>query len=114
MTDTTQAMPPAMADAMARLWAKFLPEIERRLGVMEEAARALREKALPDEQRAAAHADAHKLAGSLGTFGLQRGTELARQAEHLLESEAAMQKSGASLLFSESVTELRLLIDSRK
>lgn len=114
MTDATQAMPPGMAEAMARLWAKFLPEIERRLSVLEEAALALREGALSDERRVAAHAEAHKLAGSLGTFGLQRGTELARQAEHLLESEAAMQEPGASLLFCESVVELRSLIDSRK
>ena len=31
--------------------------------------------------RASAERDAHKLAGSLGTFGLQRGTELARELE---------------------------------
>ena len=30
---------------------------------------------------------AHKLAGSLGMFGYLRGTELARELEHLLDSD---------------------------
>ncbi len=73
-----------MADALARMWARFLPEIMQRLRLVEEASQALTCGALTDETRAAAHAAAHKLAGSLGTFGLHRGTSLARQAELLL------------------------------
>jgi len=76
-----------MAEALARLWTKFLPEIEARLALIDQAAMALAAKGLPDEQRAAAHAAAHKLAGTLGTFGLQRGTELAREAEDFLAQE---------------------------
>jgi HPt (histidine-containing phosphotransfer) domain-containing protein len=72
-----------MAEVLARLWAKFLPEIEQRVAVLDAAARALEAGTLSDELREAAHAAAHKLAGSLGTFGLQRGTEVARRAEEL-------------------------------
>jgi HPt (histidine-containing phosphotransfer) domain-containing protein len=67
-----------MAAALARMWAKFLPEINARVVILEEAATA---QSLSTEQQAAAHSAAHKLAGSLGMFGLHRGTELARQAE---------------------------------
>lgn len=71
----------AMADALARLWARFLPEMLERVRVLESAATALVSGSLTDEERAAAAAAAHKLAGVLGTFGLAEGTELAREAE---------------------------------
>jgi HPt (histidine-containing phosphotransfer) domain-containing protein len=109
------AIPPAaqasIADAMARMWAKFLPEIERRLSVLEIATASLDNGTLTIDQRESAHADAHKLAGSLGTFGLHRGTEVARQAECLLASEldGASKTKLASL-----VSELRSLIDSKQ
>ena len=72
---------PAMAAALARLWTRFLPEIENRVGLLETAAAALSVGTLTAEQREAAHDAAHKLAGTLGTFGLHRGTDLARQVE---------------------------------
>jgi len=78
--------------------------------VVAAAARASSAGALSEPQREAAHAAAHKLAGSLGTFGLHRGTELARQAECVFAGENA---ASASEL-SGWVTELRQLIDSRK
>ena len=105
---------PSMADALARLWTKFLPEIESRLTVLEVTAQALQQGPLSTEQRAQAHADAHKLAGSLGTFGLQRGTELARQAETLLADDSGGLAEDASARLSLWVTELRTLVDARK
>jgi HPt (histidine-containing phosphotransfer) domain-containing protein len=96
-----------MADAMARLWAKFLPEIEQRVAVVEAAAAA---GALSEPEREAAHAAAHKLAGSLGTFGLQRGTELARQAELAFADTAKLNTQELAAW----AAELRQLVDSRK
>jgi HPt (histidine-containing phosphotransfer) domain-containing protein len=96
-----------MADAMARLWAKFLPEIEQRVAVVEAAAAA---GALSEPEREAAHAAAHKLAGSLGTFGLQRGTELARQAELAFADPAKLNTQELAAW----AAELRQLVDSRK
>jgi HPt (histidine-containing phosphotransfer) domain-containing protein len=99
-----------MADAMARLWAKFLPEIERRVASLEAALQALRAGSLTAELQATAHADAHKLAGSLGTFGLQQGTELARQAELML---AGSISTGDSAALESIVRDLRVLVASR-
>jgi HPt (histidine-containing phosphotransfer) domain-containing protein len=100
-----------MNQALARLWVKFLPQIEERVAVLEAAARALAAGSLSVEQREAAHAAAHKLAGSLGTFGLLRGTELAREAELLLADEV-QQEPAAQL--ARSVSELRLVLENRK
>lgn len=110
MTGESKTAPPAMADAMMRLWAKFLPEIERRVASLEAAAQALRDGSLTPELQASAHADAHKLAGSLGTFGLQQGTELARKAELML---AAPVTANELTSLESIVNELSVLIASR-
>jgi HPt (histidine-containing phosphotransfer) domain-containing protein len=73
-----------LAEAMNRLWAKYLPQMEERVRTLQEAAaRLAKGDALSEAERNQAGADAHKLAGVLGTFGLQGGTELAREAEQL-------------------------------
>jgi len=99
-----------MADALARLWAKFLPEIEARVALIEAAAAALTSGSLPDGQREAAHGAAHKLAGTLGTFGLQRGTELAREAEDFL---AIRREAGEAGVLAEWAAGLKAEIASR-
>jgi HPt (histidine-containing phosphotransfer) domain-containing protein len=99
-----------MAEAMARLWAKFLPDIEQRVAVVEAAVQAAAAGRLSQEEREAAYAAAHKLAGSLGTFGLQRGTELARQAELAFAGSAELDAQELAA----SVAELRIVIDARK
>ncbi len=71
----------SMAHAMDTLWIKFLPQMKERLAVLESANQALAEGSLSEDQRAAANVAAHKLAGVLGTFGLTKGTVLAREAE---------------------------------
>jgi HPt (histidine-containing phosphotransfer) domain-containing protein len=76
----------ALAEALSRLWVQFLPQIEERVSTLEGAAAALAEGSLTSEQCEEASSAAHKLAGVLGTFGLDRGTELAREAEVLYAS----------------------------
>jgi len=105
-TDTS----PAMADALARLWKKFLPDIEGRVDLLEAAAGALAAGSLSDELREKAHAAAHKLAGTLGTFGLHRGTELARQCENFL---AGPHPPVASFELGGRAAELQAIIKSR-
>jgi HPt (histidine-containing phosphotransfer) domain-containing protein len=100
-----------MAEALARLWTKFLPEITQRVAVIEAAAQAVRAGALSNELRQDAYAAAHKLAGTIGTFGLHRGTELARNAELVLEGDAPL--AGNSELTA-WIAELRALVDSRR
>ena len=73
----------SLNEALDRLWKQFLPQIEERVAVLESAGAALADDRLSHDQREAAHAAAHKLAGVLGTLGLTRGTVLAREAELL-------------------------------
>lgn len=106
--------PPAMADALAKLWARFLPEITQRIALLESASASLSAGVLPDDQREAAHGAAHKLAGTLGTFGLPRGTELARSAENLLAATTAAELTPQfSVQLSLWTAELRLIVSSR-
>ena len=79
----------ALADALNRMWAKFLPEIEERVAVLEHAATAASKGSLDADLRAEASSAAHKLAGVLGTFGLDEGTVLAREAESLYARESS-------------------------
>ncbi|WP_263359407.1 Hpt domain-containing protein [Acidicapsa ligni] len=102
--------PPPMADVLARMWTKFLPDIEARVATLEAAARALDAGSLPEDARDAAHAAAHKLAGTLGMFGLPRGTELARRAELLLVEDVSAADADE---LTGWVTEIRDLIHSR-
>ena len=53
----------------------------RRVETLEQAAAASVAGSLSESMRATAESDAHKLAGSLGTFGLARGSELACELE---------------------------------
>ncbi len=58
--------------------------------------------------REAAHQAAHKLAGSLGMFGLARGTEIARALEEFFAAEAGC---GTAENLREWTAELRRIID---
>ena len=78
---------------MQVLWQKYLPEMNARLATVHSAIEALSHGSLSNDLRnAAAHA-AHKLAGSLGTFGLQRGSEIALEIEQSLCAETIFSQS---------------------
>ena len=102
-----------LANAMDRLWAKFLPQMEQRVTTLRKVAEDHGNGSLSREDQRRASAEAHKLAGVLGTFGLQRGTELAREAE-----EAYGGNLDRSLAVSERLTQiaeqLREMIAGRK
>lgn len=83
-----QTIQPDLTAALERLWQQFLPQIQERVTVLESAGLALSDLKLSDEQREEAKSAAHKLAGVLGTFGLTRGTILAREAEMLFSGDA--------------------------
>lgn len=76
--------------AVAELWARFRPRIMESLGVLEQAMVALEEHRLSDSLRLKAEQEAHKLAGSLGTFGFAQCTPLARGIEMHLQPDAPM------------------------
>jgi HPt (histidine-containing phosphotransfer) domain-containing protein len=70
-----------------------------RLGVLAQATAALEEHRLSDSLRLRAEQEAHKLAGSLGTFGFAEGTVLARAIE--------MHFQPAALLTTADMADLR-------
>ena len=72
----------------ARVWTQFHDVIFDRMATIETAVAALRQGQLSDEIRKNAVLEAHRLAGSLGMFGLEDGTRLAREIEHALGDEA--------------------------
>jgi HPt (histidine-containing phosphotransfer) domain-containing protein len=74
----------------ARVWTQFRDVIFQRLAAVETAASALRKATLTPEVRQKAVLEAHRLAGSLGMFGLQDGTKVAREIEHLLNEEGLL------------------------
>lgn len=74
-----------VATSLAALWDKFRDGIFRRVDVLDDAAVALLEGSLDDAGRRAAEREAHKLAGSVGTFGFAEASRLAREAELMLE-----------------------------
>lgn len=104
---------PDLTGALDRLWAQFLPQMNERIEAIEAANRALALGKLTINQRGDANSAAHKLAGVLGTFGLTKGTVLAREAEMLFSSESEIEESTLPRL-QEIVQQLRQIIESRK
>jgi len=102
--------PAGMAEALDRLWTRFLPQLRERVAALESAPAALAEGRLSAEESAAAAAAAHKLAGVLGTFGMAGGTLLAREAELLYSGPA---HAAAAARLASIAAELRKLIESR-
>jgi HPt (histidine-containing phosphotransfer) domain-containing protein len=103
----------ALSQAMDALWARFLPDIRARVSVLEAAAQAASEGKFTAKQGEAAQTAAHKLAGVLGTFGLTRGTVLARELELTFARESSPGRDAGAKLAA-AVTELRSMIESRK
>jgi HPt (histidine-containing phosphotransfer) domain-containing protein len=105
--------PAVLAEAMNRLWAQFLPQIEERVSILEKAAATLAAGSLSRELCGEASSAAHKLAGILGTFGLEQGTLLARDAEALYASPASAAEAGNERLAS-LAAQLRSILSARE
>ncbi len=108
-----QAASPRVAATVARLWQRFRPVSLERVQVIEDAVLALQRGVLDPELRQRAGHDAHKLAGSLGTFGFPEGTRLARELERVFRADRPLNPSDATRLY-ELATALRreLTVDS--
>ena len=103
----------ALNQALDRMWAKFLPQLIERAGVLENAAAEFSAGGLSPADQQAANAAAHKLAGVLGTFGLDRGTDLARELEAIYSREGTLDRSLAARLTA-ITAELRVIVANRK
>ncbi len=96
--------------AMDRLWIRFRPEIMQRIAVIESAVDAVDGNHCTGELRLEAYMAAHKLAGSLGTFGLPQGTEIARLLEQAFAPE---QDSASAAALPVLIKQLRFLVENR-
>ncbi len=103
----------AIRQTLDRMWAKFLPDIRERAHVLDLAAKAAARGALTQAARADARSAAHKLAGTLGTFGLERGTDLARELELLYAGSEGLEGAKAERLAA-LAGEIKAMIESRK
>lgn len=92
--------------AIAKVWKKYRGAIIDRLGVLERASAMLSGGELEPGFREIAVREAHKLAGSVGTFGFPKGSRLAREAEQILLS-AGRSEPGQGLRLAELVACLR-------
>ena len=109
---TRNADQSGMVDALNRLWKQYLPTMEERVAILQKAARNLAGRELSDDERAEANSAAHKLAGVLGTFGLTKGTVLAREAEILYSGDNGTDPENAKQLVK-IAEQLRAMIAAR-
>jgi HPt (histidine-containing phosphotransfer) domain-containing protein len=88
----------ALRDALRALWDRFQPVIEQRIAVLEQAASAAQARCLSTDLCEQAEKDAHKLAGSLGSLGVAKGSEVAREAERILQGGVQAARADATRL----------------
>jgi HPt (histidine-containing phosphotransfer) domain-containing protein len=86
--------------------------MDERVAILEKTAQILAVREISDDERAEANNAAHKLAGVLGTFGLTRGTVLAREAEILYSGDNGTDPEDAEQL-ANIVLELKTMIAAR-
>ncbi len=103
----------SLSQAIDRLWVRFLPEIKERIALLQAAAEAIAAGTLTASSREAAYAAAHKLAGVLGTFGLTRGTVLARELEINFSREGGSDPASGKR-HAAIAAELRAMVESRQ
>jgi HPt (histidine-containing phosphotransfer) domain-containing protein len=101
-----------MKTMLAQIWRNSEATLMERIAAIRRAEEGLRLGALAEDQREEARAAAHKLAGVLGTFGLPRGTELARRVEAMLQSDDAAGLDDADQLAS-VIEELSALVQAK-
>ena len=89
------------ASLLAAIWLRNRPLVEERLALLDRAAAAIAAGRLTEELREEASHTAHKLAGSLGMYGYDEGTRIAREIEVLLAGDATPEAARFSNLVSE-------------
>ncbi|NER02877.1 MAG: response regulator, partial [Okeania sp. SIO3C4] len=94
-----------LQESISKIWDRFKGTINERIGVLEQAVIAGKNEILEIDLQKKAQQEAHKLAGSLGTFGLVDGSDLAREIESLLAAEKPL-SSGKIFHLSNLVTSL--------
>ncbi len=78
---------PKLNQAIVQIWKRYQTKICDRITILEQFYLSLQQEKPDQNLRRQAQQEAHKLAGSLGTFGLGRGSILAREIEQLCQSQ---------------------------
>ncbi len=98
--------------AVAGLWTRFKDTILGRVEVVEQAISALLEGDLNGELRRKAEQEAHKLAGSVGSFGFKEASRLAHEVEQSFRTGSNLGQAQA-LSLSEATAALRRELESK-
>ncbi|HEX2202054.1 MAG TPA: Hpt domain-containing protein, partial [Longimicrobium sp.] len=92
-----------VAAAVATVWARFRDAVMARVDSVEGAAIGVLQGTLDAETRRHAEREAHKLAGSVGTFGFAEASRIAREVETLLQGSAPLGQADALRLTDAAV-----------
>lgn len=80
-------------ESVNNIWQRNKESFTSQLALFEQVVAALMTDTLNEQIQHTAKLEAHKMAGSLGSFGFNEGSRLAREIEELLESEAIGQQA---------------------
>lgn len=80
-----------VATGVSKVWEAVAQKLEERVATNEQALTLLQQGQLSEEMRASAKMEAHKLAGSMGMFGSDEGSRLAREIESLWEIQTPLE-----------------------
>ncbi|HUG42212.1 MAG TPA: response regulator, partial [Longimicrobiales bacterium] len=101
---------PALDGEIAAIWTEFRGTMRERLSTLERLGAELLDGVRDPDALDMGRTEAHKLHGSLGTFGQLRGSELAAEIEGILVRGAP--SDGDVFRFTELVVELRRALDA--
>ncbi len=94
-----------------QMWGNFKESLGLQMALFEQAITQISTGTLDKELRASAQAEAHRLIGSLGSFGLPKGSEVARQIEQLLYLKSLGQNEARQL--EELVGQLKQVVENK-
>ncbi|AFZ18852.1 response regulator [Allocoleopsis franciscana] len=108
--DKGQAQAKVLA-VVQQMWGNFKESLESHMALFEQAIAQISTGTLDGELHSKAQAQAHRLIGSLGSFGLPKGSEVARQIEQLLRLEPLGQNEARQL--EKLVGQLKQVVENK-
>jgi HPt (histidine-containing phosphotransfer) domain-containing protein len=79
-----------LAASMAKIWETSKVQFLEQLKTIQNVSNEFSNGAMTADRRTEAEREAHKLAGTLGMFGLMEGSQVARQLENMLRSDCRL------------------------
>jgi diguanylate cyclase (GGDEF)-like protein len=108
--DKRQAQAKVLA-VVQQMWGNFKESLGSQMTLFEQAIAQISTGTLDGELHSKAQAQAHRLIGSLGSFGLPKGSEVARQIEQLLRLDSLGQNEARQL--EELVRQLKQAVENK-